>query len=100
MVLKNPVQIETVLRYKRRLPSPETTDIDCMQEEDRALKVKVPFMRQVHQRFNPDILTAMDCSTDGQQGLGGLSFEQSVLDSQLIRDGQTSLIAAAWSHRV
>ena len=100
MVLKNPVQIETVLRYKRRLSSPEAADIDCMQEEDRALKVKVPLMRQVHQRLNPDILTAMNCCTDGQQGLGGLSFEQSVLDSQIIRDGQTTLIAAAGGHRV
>ena len=71
-----------------------------MQEEDRALKTKVPFMRQIHQRLDTDILAAMDCRTDGQQGLGGLSFEQGVLDSQLICDGQTSLIAAAWSHRV
>lgn len=75
LILKNPVQIEAVFRYKRRLPSPEAADIDCMQEEDRALKVKVPFMRQVHQRLDSDILTAMHCRTDGQQGLGGLSFE-------------------------
>ena len=100
LILKNPVQIEAVLRHKCRLPSPEAANIDCMQEEDRTIKAKVPLMRQVHQRLDPDILAAMHCSTDGQQGLGGLSFEQGVLDSQLIRDRQTSLIAAAWSHRV
>ena len=69
------------------------------------MKAKVPLMRQVHQRLDTDILAAMDCSTDGQQGLGSLSFEQSVLDSQLIRDRQTSLIAVCcppprnWAHR-
>ena len=57
-------------------------------------------MCQVHQRLDTDILAAMDCRTDSQQGLGGLSFEQSVLDSQIIRDGQTTLIAAAGGHRV
>ena len=100
LILKNPVQIEAVLRHKCRLPSPKAANIDCMQEEDRALKAKVPLMRQVHQRLDSDILAAMDCRTNGQQGLGGLSFKQSVLDSQLIRDGQIALIAAAWRHRV
>ena len=66
LVLKNSIQIEAVLRHKRRLPSPEAADIDCMQEEDRALKVKVPFMRQVHQRLDSDILTAMNCCTNSQ----------------------------------